>query len=100
MQVIHKQALAEQDLVHIWLYSYHQWGKEQADRYLDELENNLQTLANQPHLGRERSEFTPTVRTHLHAHHLIVYQIIKDGITVIRVLHESMNIHEPGRLTD
>ena len=29
---------------------------------------------------------------HNHAHHVIVYQALEDGIDVIRVLHENMDV--------
>lgn len=92
MTVIYKQALAEQDLVNIWLYSWKEWGQVQADAYLDELEQTLQLLAVQPYLGRERTEFNPVVRIHYHAQHLLVYQPLVNGIRLIRVLHKSMDI--------
>jgi toxin ParE1/3/4 len=33
---------AEADLREIWRYSFKEWGEEQADRYLDELDQGLQ----------------------------------------------------------
>lgn len=92
MSNIIKQALAEQDLVNIWLYSWEEWGEIQADQYLDALEQVFNLLAGQPLLGRERKEFTPVVRTHVHAQHLIIYQTSENGIRLIRVLHKSMDI--------
>lgn len=92
MPHIIKQALAEQDLVDIWLYSWKEWGEYQADQYLDALEQVFNLLVEQPLLGRERKEFTPLVRTHVHSQHIIVYQSIQNGIRLIRVLHKSMDI--------
>lgn len=92
MPVIYKQALAEQDLVDIWLYSWNEWGQAQADAYLDDLEHTLWLLAEQPSLGRERTEFNPAVRIHYHAQHLLVYQPLMNGIRLIRVLHKSVDI--------
>lgn len=92
MACIYKQQQAKQDLVDIWLYTYGQWGEKQADKYLDDLEAALHLLAEQPLICRERREFTPPVRIHNHAHHLIVYLIEDDGINIVRVLHESMDI--------
>lgn len=92
MPHVYKQALAEQDLINIWLYTWHEWGERQADAYLDDLERAMALLAQQPYLGRERQEFTPPVRIHCHAHHLIVYSIISDGINLIRVLHKHMDV--------
>ena len=94
MSFVYKSASTEEDLVNIWLYSYQQWGEAQADHYLDSLDAALDLLADTPLICREREEFTPPVRIHLHNHHLIVYQVIDNGINIIRVLHKSMNIDE------
>jgi len=37
MRHIFKSPAAENDLENIWLYSFGEWGEEQADRYYDEL---------------------------------------------------------------
>lgn len=92
MPRIYKQAQSEQDLIDIWLYTFGQWGETQADTYLDDLETALHLLSEQPLICRERTEFTPPVRIHHHAHHLIVYLVEDDGINIVRVLHESMDI--------
>lgn len=92
MPRILKQAQAEQDLVEIWLYTLDEWGEYQANKYLDDLDAVLRLLAEQPLICRERTELNPPVRTHHHAHHLIVYQALDDGISVVRVLHESMDV--------
>lgn len=92
MPRIIKQIQAEQDLLEIWLYTFNEWGEQQADKYLDELDQAMQLLAEQPLMCRERFVFVPPVRIHHHAHHLIVYLALDDGINTIRVLHESMDI--------
>lgn len=73
MPRIIKQALAEQDLVEIWLYTFNEWGEQQADKYLDDLNAAITLLADQPLASRERTELEPPVRIHHHGHHLIVY---------------------------
>lgn len=92
MSHIYKRSLAEQDLINIWLYTYQQWGAAQADEYLDDIEDTLHLLADQPLLCRIREEFTPAVRIHHHKHHLIIYTQAEERIDIIRVLHESMDI--------
>jgi toxin ParE1/3/4 len=92
MPRILKQALAEQDLVEIWLYTFNEWGERQADKYLDELDDAIQLLADQPLICRERIELEPPVRIHHHGHHLIVYLALADGINLVRFLHESMDL--------
>lgn len=89
---IYKFADAKQDLIDIWIYTLGEWGESQADQYLDDLENNFILLAQQPLICRERSEISPPVRIHHHAHHLIVYTIADDGINIVRVLHENMDV--------
>ena len=87
-----KQVQAEQDLLDIWMYTFSEWGEQQADNYLDELDTAIQLLAEQPLMCRERLEFAPPVRIHRHAHHLVVYLALDDGINIVRVLHESMDV--------
>ena len=52
MPRIIKQALAEQDLVGIWLYTFNEWGEQQADQYLDDLNAAITLLADQPLASR------------------------------------------------
>jgi toxin ParE1/3/4 len=89
MAVVYKRALAEQDLIKIWLYTWQEWGEEQADR---SLEQAMKMLAQHPHIAYARREFTPAVRIHPHAHHFVIYQPQKDGISVVRVLHKNMDV--------
>ncbi len=92
MPRIIKQVQAEQDLLDIWLYTFNEWGEQQADNYLDELDQAIQLLAEQPLMCREWLELGPPVRIHHHAHHLVVYLALDDGVNVVRVLHENMDI--------
>lgn len=91
------QPAAEQDLEGIWLYSVNRWGVPQADAYIDDLDECFHLLAEEPQLAPVRREFTPPVHIHSHRQHLIVYtlneQISKaQGIVIVRVLHQSMQI--------
>ena len=92
MPRILKQAQVELDLLEIWLYTFNQWGENQADDYLDDLGTAIELLANQPQMCRQRHEFKPPVRIHHHAHHLIVYTALDDGVHLIRILHEEMDV--------
>ena len=85
------------DLEAIWRYTEEEWGITQAEFYLDQMDDAFGLLAEQPKLSRIRNEFRPPVRIYHHAHHLIVYDthldgIRPDGIIIIRVLHESMDV--------
>jgi toxin ParE1/3/4 len=85
---------AEKDLESIWHYTVQEWGIRQAEDYIDQMDEAFQLIAGQPLMCRERQEFSPPVRMHHQAHHLIVYTIEAGSITVIRILHESMDIDE------
>lgn len=83
---------AEKDLESIWRYTVKHWDVEQALRYVDGLDEAFNVLANAPLMCRERRELVPPVRIHHHAKHLIVYVVEETQITIVRVLHESMQI--------
>lgn len=77
---------ALEDLHQIWRYSAETWSITQADRHIDELVQAFAVLAAFPSLGRERLEFTPPVRIHVHQDHLIVYILARDRVEILRLL--------------
>jgi toxin ParE1/3/4 len=83
---------AEQDLKEIYQYGYRECGEKRADKYIQELEKVFVLLAENPLLCRERIEFVPPVRIHPHNNHLIVYICRAEGILIVRLLHQSMDI--------
>ncbi|MEZ5690972.1 MAG: type II toxin-antitoxin system RelE/ParE family toxin [Rickettsiales bacterium] len=87
---IYKQSRAEEDLVNIWLYSFETHGERQADKYYDELANGINLLANSPNLGIACDEIKIGYRRFKIKHHIIYYKITPSILTIIRVLHESM----------
>ncbi|MGJ3261510.1 MAG: type II toxin-antitoxin system RelE/ParE family toxin [Rhodospirillales bacterium] len=74
------------DLDDVWRYTAERWSVDQADRYIDELVSVFETIVSVPALARERTEFTPPVRTHIHEEQLIVYAINGDHIAILRLL--------------
>lgn len=82
------------DLADVWRYTVDRWSVEQAVRYLDGLDTAINRLADAPLICREREELEPPVRILHHASHLIVYFTTEDGIVVIRVLHENMDVEQ------
>lgn len=44
------------------------------------------TISRMPEIARQRTEFTPPVRLHPSAQHVIVYRIRDDHIEIMRVL--------------
>ncbi len=87
------QPAAYRDMEAIWSYTADRWGANQADHYIDGLDETFELLACQPGLGKLASEFSPAIRIHRHARHLVIYRQTDEDILVIRVLHDSMDIN-------
>lgn len=85
-------AKATEDLREIGRYTKQTWGNAQACRYREELELALKKLSMSPHIGFERDEIAPQVRSFTVVSHTAFYLPRKDGITVLRLLHPSMDI--------
>lgn len=88
---IRKSALAEEDLIGIWLHGAERWNAAHADRSLDELENGIRRLRENPELGLKRSRVRSGYRV-LHVNrHAIYYKFTPTAIRIVRVLHERMD---------
>ena len=85
-----RRALA--DLRDIVRYTRESWGRKQARLYREELELSIQKLALSPGLGRARADVAPSVRSFPIARHVAFYVESEGGITVLRVLHQSMDV--------
>ena len=83
---------ATTDLESIWLYSYQEWGAEQADLYLRSLLSRFSWLSENPQLGKQRTDIKPGYYCFPEGMHLIFYKITKNGIDIIGVPHQSMDI--------
>jgi len=78
---------ALKDLEDIWLYSYETWSENQANRYIEILEDTFVRLSYMPEQARELLDFAPPVRIFPSAKHIIIiYRISGEAIVIIRVL--------------
>ncbi len=84
-------ARAEHDVNNILEYTIAEWGKEQAGRYLDVLEARLSALAENPKAGKKRDEVEPKLMSFPAEKHTVYYIPSKSGISIIRILHSSMD---------
>ena len=85
-------AQAAGDLREIGRYTKQTWGTEQASRYRQELELALQKLSLTPDMGRPREEIEPRVRSFKVASHVAFYVTRRGGITIVRLLHPSLDV--------
>jgi toxin ParE1/3/4 len=81
---------AEADLLSIADYTLREWGKAQTARYIDELEDCCQMLADNPALGRVCDDVRPGVHRHEHGKHVLFYREERGGILISRILHQRM----------
>ncbi|MBC8441115.1 MAG: type II toxin-antitoxin system RelE/ParE family toxin [Deltaproteobacteria bacterium] len=92
---MHKYRLtpsAKSDLIEIWNYTVETWGEKQAEKYLQEIEDKLDQLADNPELGRQRPEIHPGYCSSPVRKHIIFYLQSDNHIDVIGVLHGKMDI--------
>jgi toxin ParE1/3/4 len=81
---------AEADLFDIGLYTFRTWGEIQTDRYIRQLEDCCQLLADNPALGRKCDEIRPGLRRMRQGKHVVFYRQEPGGILISRILHQSM----------
>lgn len=88
--------LARADLHDIGRYTRQRWGDEQCTIYLTRLDAALRTLAETPHIGRERPDIRPGLRSHPHERHVVFYRIDGADLVVLRVLHHARDVRHAG----
>jgi toxin ParE1/3/4 len=91
MRKIHVQTLAEEDLTGIWQYTLAQWSAEQADKYLDDLDQGIQLLAKNAEIGAKRDDVRKGYRVLFIKSHAVYYTVTPTMVHVIRVLHSRMD---------
>ena len=84
--------LAEQDIADIWADGADRWGIAQADKYFDGMLNLFDLLSAQPEIARLRLEFRPPVRLHIYGSHIVIFETIDSGVSIIRVFHQRRDI--------
>lgn len=89
--MIKRTAQAEEDLIDIWLYIAHD-DVDAADRVLDDIEEKLLLLTDQPSLGPARPDIAPDLRYLPVRRYLILYRQIADGIEIVRVVHGARDV--------
>lgn len=91
--------LAEDDLASIAIWSAENFGAKQAEAYVDAILDTVDELsAGEPTRSKARDEIAPGIRT-LHmtkpgrrGRHLLVYTVSDDLLTIVRILHDSMEV--------
>ena len=91
MPLVVLQPRAKADLSEIWDFIADD-SDEQADSFVDLLDQKFQLLARQSGLGRRRAELAEGLRSFPVWPYVIFYLPIRGGIQIVRVLHGARDI--------
>jgi len=84
------KAAADIDQIHE--YTILNFGLKQARAYLSGLHERFETLAENPMHGRSAGELSPGLRRLEYQSHVVFYVPKKNGVRIVRVLHQSMDL--------
>ncbi|WP_323370903.1 type II toxin-antitoxin system RelE/ParE family toxin [Alloalcanivorax profundimaris] len=70
---------AESDLIDIWGYTCEEWGADQADDYLDQLEAGMRPLLQHPLPGTDYAHVLPGHRRLQVEHHAVFCRVLEAG---------------------
>lgn len=85
---------AENDLQNIWLYTLENWSREQADRYVDLILDEIEYLCVNPYSGTDYNHLRKGYYKSKIKSHFIFYKVndSMNVIQIVRVLHQMMDI--------
>jgi toxin ParE1/3/4 len=85
---------AEIDLQDIWLYTFENWSRDQANRYIDLILDEIEYLCVKPNSGNDYSHLRKGYFRSKVKSHYIFYKVNKKKrvVEVIRILHQMMDI--------
>jgi len=84
--------IADKDLEDIFDYTLDEFGFDQAEKYLLEIEEIFQNLIVNPQIGKKRDEIKQGLYSFPKDNHIIFYRILDNHIRIVRVLHVSRDV--------
>ena len=84
--------IADKDLEDIFDYTFDEFGFDQAEKYLLEIEEIFQNLIINPQIGKKRDDIKQGLYSFPKDNHIIFYRILDNHIRIVRVLHGSRDI--------
>jgi toxin ParE1/3/4 len=91
MARVTRRPLASADILGIWDHIAED-SLEQADRWVDRLDEKFKLIATQPLMGRARDELAANLRSFPFGRYVIFYAPVDGGIDVVRVLHSARDV--------
>lgn len=84
-------AAAERDFIRIGLRSEAAWGKARTRAYLNEVENKIQSIIENPMLGHDAGLARPGLRRISVGHDVIFYSSDDREVEIVRILYDRMD---------
>ena len=84
---------ARDDLKVIAQYSYENWGVTQTNYYLESFNKVFKIIENSPQAEIKRLEISEDLFSRFHQSHTIFYTYQNDDLIIVRVLHQSRDVH-------
>jgi toxin ParE1/3/4 len=88
MANVYYQAKADRDLDEVW-FEIAQDSLRRADAYIEQIHETCELIAENPRMGVERPDLDEDVRSFPVDRYVIFYEIIPDGIVILRVWHTA-----------
>ncbi len=89
MSEVRYSSRALADLREIGTFTLQKWGIQQAEIYLNEIDDSCLLIADHLRIGRVYDSARPTWRRFEQKSHVILYSPRRSGITIQRILHKS-----------
>ena len=83
--------LAETDLEDIYSYSHQEFGDVRAVKYIQDLDDAFNKLAENPNLGGNADFIKKGLLNFQVVSHIVFFRVAESNISIIRVLHKSMD---------
>jgi toxin ParE1/3/4 len=91
MARIYRRPQAEADVLEIWEFIAED-SVDEADRWVDRLDEKFALWATQPLMGRSRDELAENLRSMPFGRYVVFFMPVSDGIDIVRVLHSSRDV--------
>lgn len=86
-------AKAKDDLKKMATYTFYNWGIEQRNLYLAQMDDCFINIANNPDIGKKCDDIKAGYLKFPHGSHLLFYKRESvNTISIIRILHKSMDV--------
>ena len=83
---------AQADVEGIWIYTIARWDEAQAVSYIQQIKKAAEVIAAKPRHGRSCDDIRAGYFKYRVGSHVLFYRETVNGIDIIRILHERMDI--------